>query len=103
MAVWSVRASNGFHLLLEVRTAKSKGLEITVRDSGPGIPDDQFEEVFKPFFTTKPAGLGIGLALSRMIVDSHGGRLWATANDGRGATFHFSLPTETAESTHLVA
>jgi signal transduction histidine kinase len=61
------------------------------------------DQIFSAFFTTKPQGSGMGLAISRSIVESHGGRLWATANDGRGTTFHFTLPhqvTETAPSVH---
>jgi signal transduction histidine kinase len=51
------------------------------------------ERVFTAFFTTKPAGLGMGLAISHTIIDAHGGRLWATPNDGPGVTFQFTLPT----------
>jgi signal transduction histidine kinase len=59
------------------------------------------DQIFSAFFTTKPQGSGMGLAISRSIVESHSGRLWATANDGRGATFHFTLPNEAMEATPL--
>ena len=69
-------------------------LLLSVSDTGPGLPAGNVDQIFSAFFTTKPQGSGMGLAISRSIVESHGGRLWATANDGRGATFHFTLPTE---------
>jgi signal transduction histidine kinase len=69
-------------------------LVISVSDSGVGFPVEESERIFEAFFTTKPQGTGMGLPISRTIVESHGGRLWASANTGRGATFHFSLPTE---------
>jgi C4-dicarboxylate-specific signal transduction histidine kinase len=68
---------------------------ISVRDTGVGLPPQQADQIFNAFFTTKPHGTGMGLRISRSIVESHGGRLWATANHGRGATFHFTLPTAT--------
>jgi len=68
-------------------------LEFSVSDTGVGLPTEKMDQIFSAFFTTKPEGSGMGLAISRSIVESHGGRLWATANDGRGATFHFTLPT----------
>jgi signal transduction histidine kinase len=67
---------------------------VTVSDTGVGIPADKVEQIFNAFFTTKLGGTGMGLAISRTIIESHGGRLWATVNPGRGATFHFTLPTE---------
>jgi signal transduction histidine kinase len=76
-------------------------LLFSVSDTGPGLPVGSVDQIFSAFFTTKPQGSGMGLAISRTIVESHGGRLWATANDARGATFHFTLPTETSESSSL--
>jgi PAS domain S-box-containing protein len=76
-------------------------LLFSVSDTGPGLPVGNVDKIFAAFFTTKSQGSGMGLAISRSIVESHGGRLWATANDGRGATFHFTLPTEVAESSSL--
>jgi PAS domain S-box-containing protein len=66
---------------------------ISVSDTGAGLPADAADRIFDAFFTTKPHGSGMGLAISRSIVDSHDGRLWVTSNDGPGASFHFSLPT----------
>jgi PAS domain S-box-containing protein len=74
----------------------------SVSDTGPGLPVGSVDQLFSAFFTTKPQGSGMGLAISRTIVESYGGRLWATANDGRGATFNFTLPTEVTEPRSLV-
>ena len=65
---------------------------ISVSDTGVGIPADKVDQIFDTFFTTKPQGTGMGLAISRSIVESHGGRLWAASNSGRGSTFRFTLP-----------
>jgi signal transduction histidine kinase len=65
---------------------------ITVRDSGPGLDPKGLARLFDAFYTTKPQGLGMGLAISRSIIEAHGGRLWATANAPRGAVFQFGLP-----------
>jgi len=78
-------------------------LRFSVSDNGVGLPAEKVDQIFSAFFTTKPQGSGMGLAISRSIVESHGGQLWATANDGRGATFHFTLPIQTTESSPLVA
>jgi PAS domain S-box-containing protein len=71
-------------------------LLISVSDLGVGLPADQIERIFEAFFTTKAQGTGMGLSISQRIIQSHGGRLWATANAGRGAAFHFTLPGEVA-------
>jgi len=78
-------------------------LQFSVSDTGVGLPTEKMDQIFSAFFTTKPQGSGMGLAISRSIVESHGGQLWASTNNGRGATFRFTLPTEAAESTHHVA
>jgi len=67
-------------------------LLISVTDAGIGLPPDHEDRIFKAFFTTKQGGTGMGLSISRSIVESHGGRLWATANSNKGATFRFTLP-----------
>jgi signal transduction histidine kinase len=67
-------------------------LLISVGDLGAGLPVDRTERVFEAFFTTKPQGTGMGLSISQRIIQLHGGRLWATANADRGATFQFTLP-----------
>jgi len=69
---------------------------ISVRDTGLGLPSGQAEHLFDPFFTTKGTGTGMGLPISRSIIQSHGGLLWATDASGSGATFQFSLPTADA-------
>jgi C4-dicarboxylate-specific signal transduction histidine kinase len=79
------------HLLVASRNDGRDRILVSVRDSGPGLDPDIIEELFKPFVTNKPDGLGMGLAISRSIIEAHGGRLWATVNDDTGATFQFSL------------
>jgi C4-dicarboxylate-specific signal transduction histidine kinase len=80
---------------LTVRTqALGGGVQVSVADCGPGIPEDRELRLFEPFFTTKPQGLGLGLSISRSIVTAHGGRLWSTNNPFGGATFHVALPNE---------
>jgi PAS domain S-box-containing protein len=69
-------------------------LVVSVSDTGLGVPANKIDQIFDTFFTTKPQGTGMGLAISRSIVESHGGRLWATSDSGRGATFRFTLPQE---------
>ena len=76
-------------------------LLLSVSDTGVGLPIEKVDQIFSAFFTTKPQGSGMGLAISRSIVESHGGRLWVTANEDRGTCFYFSLPIEVRESSHL--
>ena len=78
---------------LVIRTQRHEGDQVlvAVQDSGSGLDPGNVERIFDAFHTTKPGGMGMGLSISRSIVESHGGRLWATANDGPGATFQFTL------------
>jgi C4-dicarboxylate-specific signal transduction histidine kinase len=75
----------------------SNGVLVSVRDLGPGLDPESVDRLFEPFYTTKPNGLGMGLAICRSIVEAHGGRLWATANEPRGAVFQFILAPERDE------
>jgi PAS domain S-box-containing protein len=81
---------------------QDRQLQFSVSDTGPGLPTGNVDQIFSAFFTTKPHGSGMGLAISRSIVESHGGRLWASSNDGRGATFYFTLPSHVAESALII-
>jgi signal transduction histidine kinase len=83
---------SGGELVIESRLTEDGQLLISVADSGIGLPSEQAENIFDGFVTTKPDGTGLGLTISRSIVESHGGRIWASANPGRGATFSFTLP-----------
>ena len=69
-------------------------------DSGTGLDPNRMSRIFEPFYTTKSGGMGMGLSICRSIVENHGGRLWATANDGLGTSFHFSLPKYREEGSH---
>ncbi len=83
-----------------VATAAQQGaIEVAVSDTGSGLAPAVERRLFTPFFTTKAHGLGLGLAISRSIVESHGGRLWASSRPGAGATFRFSLPLATMAPT----
>jgi two-component system sensor kinase FixL len=76
-----------------IRTQLADGaVRIAVQDQGPGIPVDQLSRIFETFYTTKSNGMGMGLPISRSIVEAHGGRIWAENNPDRGATFAFTLP-----------
>jgi len=79
-------------LQVVTRGAGADGVEIAVRDTGPGVPPELSDVIFDPFVSTKEGGLGMGLSISRTIVESHHGRLWATANAEGGMTFRIELP-----------
>jgi PAS domain S-box-containing protein len=81
-------------LTIQSQLGNNGQLLISISDTGVGLPAEKADQIFNAFFTTKPQGSGMGLAISRSIVQSHGGRLWATTNSGRGATFHFTLLSE---------
>ena len=86
-------------LLVSSAQDKSNGVLVAVRDSGTGLPPEKLEDIFDAFYTTKPDGMGMGLAICRSIIEAHGGRLWATPNDPRGAVFQFSVPTRQEEAS----
>jgi len=81
---------------LTVRSRRNESglVQVSVSDTGVGLPSEKLDLIFNAFYTTKPQGTGMGLAISRSIIEAHGGRLWATANAERGATFHFTVPAE---------
>ncbi|MBR1172475.1 CHASE3 domain-containing protein [Bradyrhizobium sp. KB893862 SZCCT0404] len=79
-------------LLISTGRDTSSGVHVTVRDSGPGLDPKNVECLFDAFYTTKPTGMGMGLAICRSIIEVHGGRMWAGANEPRGAVFQFTLP-----------
>ena len=87
---------------LLVRTERENGdrVRVTVRDSGIGVDRQSMDKLFDAFYTTKSGGMGIGLSVSRSIVERHQGRLWAEPNDGPGATFSFSIPLEPIPRSH---
>jgi len=89
----------GGELKIKTELGQEGSLLISVSDTGVGLPAENINEIFNAFFTTKPEGSGMGLAISRSIIESHGGRLWATGNDGRGATFQLTLPAEVTASS----
>jgi C4-dicarboxylate-specific signal transduction histidine kinase len=78
---------------IESQQEKDGHIQVSVSDTGVGLPSQESTQIFNAFFTTKPDGTGMGLSISRSIIESHGGRLWAAGNNPRGAYFHFTLPT----------
>ncbi len=92
----ALASADGSARELKVRTTTEEGgIEISVSDTGPGLPPRLAAKLFEPFFSTKPDGVGLGLAVSRTIIETHGGRIWVTPNPERGVTFRFTVPVET--------
>src|SRR6267143_1740420 len=86
-------------LFIRSRQHESDKVLVAVQDSGIGIDQQNLEKIFDTFYTTKSQGMGMGLAISRSIVEDHGGRLWAVPNDGPGMTFEFALPVDAVGPT----
>jgi signal transduction histidine kinase len=84
---------------LDIRSQRGENeqLLLSLSDTGVGLPSQQADQIFNAFFTTKANGTGMGLRISRSIVESHGGRLWAGGNSPRGASFYVSLPNKVEE------
>jgi signal transduction histidine kinase len=87
-------------LTIATRQDENRQIIVSVTDTGVGLPPEHEEQIFNTFFTSKPQGIGMGLPISRSIIESHGGRLWAASNPGPGATFQFALPLEAAARQH---
>lgn len=83
---------SGGSVNVEAWNGEADMVHIAVRDTGAGLDPQQVDRVFDAFYTTKPEGMGMGLAISRSIVEAHGGRLWTNLNEGPGVTFTFTLP-----------
>jgi signal transduction histidine kinase len=99
-SIEAMRSLTGQPREILIKSAKhADGVSVQVQDCGPGINPAQADRIFEPFFTTKPGGIGMGLSISRSIVESHGGRLWAVAGS-KGAIFEFTLPGTNGFSTN---
>jgi PAS domain S-box-containing protein len=79
-------------IVLQTRSADHRSVQVAVRDLGPGIEEKNLDHIFEPFYTTKRSGLGMGLSVSRSIIEAHGGRIWVENNPDKGVTFYFELP-----------
>jgi signal transduction histidine kinase len=84
------------NLSIKSQRGENEQVVLSVSDTGVGLPPQQADQIFNAFFTTKIKGTGMGLRISRTIIESHGGRLWAADNSPRGASFHFTLPIKAA-------
>jgi signal transduction histidine kinase len=88
----------GGKLTISSRRTSEDQVIVSIGDTGVGLPKENIERIFDAFHTTKPQGTGMGLAITRSIVEAHGGRVWASANQEAGATFHFTLPAKAEAS-----
>ena len=88
-------------LLITTRNVDADQVQVSVEDSGIGIDPQKLDKIFDSFYTTKPGGMGMGLSISRSILQAHGGRLWATAKEGAGTIFHFTLPKHPEEKSNV--
>ena len=86
-------------IVLRTERTEIDAVHVAVQDAGPGLAPNAEEQIFEPFYTTKPAGMGMGLSIARSIVHAHGGLIWATNNPARGATFHLALPSSDGPRT----
>ncbi len=87
-------------LAITTRSLDADQVEVTIEDSGTGLDPNTTARIFEPFYTTKSGGMGMGLSISRSILEAHGGRIWATAKDGPGTIFRFTLPKHRKEQSH---
>ena len=95
-----IEAITGTGGAVTVKSQSGEGgqIQISIHDTGPGLPPNNAGQIFDAFFTTKPEGSGMGLAICKSIIESHGGRIWANGDSGAGSTFYFSLPAAPAET-----
>jgi C4-dicarboxylate-specific signal transduction histidine kinase len=96
-AIEAMHAVKVRQLRIECRVAELGLAQVTISDTGPGLPEEVAARLFQPFITTKEKGMGLGLTISQTIINAHGGRLWAEPNAEAGVSFHFQLPL--AEAT----
>ena len=97
----AMNADGTRELAVKSQLGENEHVLVSVTDTGPGLPREHADQIFNAFFNTKPHGTGMGLRISRSIIESHGGRLWAADNSPRGASFYLTLPIE-AEGTRMV-
>jgi two-component system sensor kinase FixL len=91
-AIDAVATCSHREIVVATRPSDNEMIEFTVADTGIGLPAESADALFEPFFTTKENGMGVGLSICRTIVESHGGRIWATPNVDEGSVFHFTIP-----------